>query len=84
MPRIRAVLPLAALLAVSVANAQRVYTTQDYKNAERWMGYNLAGLVTHTVSDVKYLPDGRLRYNDDHRRAQDRGSQVARSGSDTP
>jgi dipeptidyl aminopeptidase/acylaminoacyl peptidase len=65
MPRIRAVLPLAALLAVSVANAQRVYTTQDYKNAERWMGYNLAGLVTHTVSDVKYLPDGRLRYNDD-------------------
>jgi dipeptidyl aminopeptidase/acylaminoacyl peptidase len=65
MPRIRAVLPLAVLLAVTVANAQRVYTTQDYKNAERWMGYNLAGLVKHTVSDVKYLPDGRLRYNDD-------------------
>ena len=67
MPFNRSVASSAALLLVSVALpvlAQRVYTAQDYKNAERWMGYNLTGLVQHTVSGVTYLPDGRISFND--------------------
>jgi dipeptidyl-peptidase-4 len=44
--------------------AQKVYTADDYKKAERWMGYNTVGLVHHTIGDVKYLPDGRVFYSD--------------------
>jgi len=58
---------LALVFILSAAcslTAQQVYTTQDYKNAERWMGYNLTGLVQHTVSGVTYLPDGRISYKD--------------------
>src|ERR1700744_5168410 len=59
----------AALLAVlattpALLNAQRAYTAQDYAQAERWMGYNVNPLVDHTVSDVKYLPDGRVFFRD--------------------
>src|ERR1700753_1631674 len=56
------VVSLAALSLISVPalHAQRSYTTQDYAQAERWMGYNVNPLVDHTVSDVKYLPDGRV------------------------
>ncbi len=43
---------------------QRVYTAQDYSQAERWMSYNVNGLVHHTVRGVKYLPDGRVFYRD--------------------
>ena len=43
---------------------QRVYTSQDYAQAERWMSYNVNGLVHHTVRGVKYLPDGRVFYRD--------------------
>ncbi len=49
--------------------AQRVYTAQDYKSAERWMGYNTQPLVTHTVSGVMYLPDGRVFYRDPNGKA---------------
>jgi dipeptidyl aminopeptidase/acylaminoacyl peptidase len=59
--------PLLALVLLSLSLrcvAQQVYTAQDYKNAERWMGYNLTGLVQHTVSGVTYLPDGRISFND--------------------
>src|ERR1700761_8392248 len=45
-------------------HAQRTYTTQDYAQAERWMGYNVNPLVDHTVSDVKYLSDGRVFFRD--------------------
>src|ERR1700761_1250366 len=60
---------LAALLSVlstapALLNAQRAYTAQDYAQAERWMGYNVNPLVDHTVSDVKYLPDGRVFFRD--------------------
>ena len=44
--------------------AQRAYTAQDYAQAERWMGYNVNPLVDHTVTDVKYLPDGRVFFRD--------------------
>ncbi len=50
-------------------HAQRVYTADDYKNAERWMGYNTQPLVTHTVSGVNYLPDGRVFYRDPNGKA---------------
>ncbi len=51
-------------LAFSATHAQKVYTTEDYRNAERWMGYNTQPLVKHTVSGIKYLPDGRVFYRD--------------------
>jgi dipeptidyl-peptidase-4 len=53
-------------VAVSVlpAAAQKVYTKQDYAQAERWMSYNVDGLVHHTVRGVDYLPDGRVFYRD--------------------
>src|ERR1700761_410310 len=59
----------AALLSVlsttpALLSAQRIYTSQDYAQAERWMGYNTNPLVDHTVSDVKYLPDGRVFFRD--------------------
>src|SRR6185437_887561 len=60
---------LAALVAVisttpTLLYGQRAYTAQDYAQAERWMGYNVNPLVDHTVSDVKYLSDGRVFYRD--------------------
>jgi dipeptidyl-peptidase-4 len=52
-----------ALTAVSFPlAAQRVYTTQDYAQAERWMSYNVHDLVHGAVSGVTYLPDGRVFY----------------------
>ena len=61
----------AAVLAVSLSSlcasllrAQKVYTAEDYHNAERWMGYNTVPLVTHTVSGIEYLPDGRVFFRD--------------------
>ena len=44
--------------------AQKVYTKQDYTQAERWMSYNVAGLVHHTIRGVSYLPSGRVFYRD--------------------
>ena len=60
------VVSLAAfcLISVPALRAQRAYTAQDYAQAERWMGYNVNPLVDHTVSDVKYLPDGRVFFRD--------------------
>ncbi|HSU18584.1 MAG TPA: DPP IV N-terminal domain-containing protein, partial [Acidobacteriaceae bacterium] len=57
---------LAALLATtaSASFAQRVYTDHDYAQAERWMSYNVNPLVDHTVSEVQYLPDGRVFFRD--------------------
>lgn len=52
------------LIATPTLFAQRTYTAQDYEQAERWMGYNVNPLVDHTVSDVKYLSDGRVFYRD--------------------
>jgi dipeptidyl aminopeptidase/acylaminoacyl peptidase len=59
----------AALLTVLsttpvLLNAQRAYSAEDYAHAERWMGYNVNPLVDHTVSDVKYLSDGRVFFRD--------------------
>ena len=55
---------LACLVSSLPAAAQRVYTAEDYRQAERWMPYNTQPLVTHTVSGVTYLPDGRVFYRD--------------------
>lgn len=56
---------LAALpVLAATAHAQRVYTADDYKQAERWMSYNVRSLVTHTVSRVEVLPDGRFFYRE--------------------
>src|SRR5258707_217670 len=53
-----------SLIPVSALHAQRAYPAQAYAQAERWMGYNVNPLVAHTVSDVKYLPDGRVFLRD--------------------
>src|ERR1700679_4013709 len=65
----RSSLVAAAVLAgVAVsalpAVAQKVYTKQDYAQAERWMSYNVYGLVHHTIRGVDYLPGGRVFYRD--------------------
>jgi dipeptidyl-peptidase-4 len=57
---------LASLLvsATGAASAQQVLTDHDYARAERWMGYNLTGLVQHTVRTPQYLDDGRVFFGD--------------------
>ncbi|MGI4828003.1 MAG: DPP IV N-terminal domain-containing protein [Janthinobacterium lividum] len=55
---------LASLGAAAFAQSPRVYTAQDYHNAERWMAYNTLPLVSHTISGITYLPDGRVFYRD--------------------
>jgi dipeptidyl-peptidase-4 len=56
---------VSTLAAASLAaRAQRVYTANDYRQAERWMSYNVRPLVTHTVSHVALLPDGRIFYRE--------------------
>ena len=54
---------VVALAALPLA-AQQVYTAHDYAQAERWMSYNVNGLVHHTIGEVEYLPDGRVFYHD--------------------
>src|ERR1700691_5548243 len=55
---------VAAACVSMTAVAQKVYTAQDYANAERWMGYNVNSLVKHTVGGVTYLSDGRVFFRD--------------------
>jgi dipeptidyl aminopeptidase/acylaminoacyl peptidase len=59
----------ATLLALAVLSsapvlAQKTYTDADYSNAERWMSYNVAGLVHHTITRPEYLADGRVFFLD--------------------
>ena len=62
----RSSLVLAAVLVATVlpVSGQKVYTKQDYAQAERWMPYNVNSLVHHTIGGVSYLPDGRVFYRD--------------------
>ncbi len=63
--RCNAVLLAAIFASVSQAShAQKTYTAEDYRLAERWMSYNTQPLVRHTVSGISYLPDGRVFYRD--------------------
>lgn len=66
MARRRALLVAVSLLAACPASAlaQRVYTADDYKQAERWMNYNTRPLVTHTVTRAEFLADGRVFYRE--------------------
>jgi dipeptidyl aminopeptidase/acylaminoacyl peptidase len=62
-----ALLALASLAfapAVVSLHAQKTYTDADYAQAERWMSYNLSGLVQHTLTRPEYLADGRLFFLD--------------------
>jgi dipeptidyl aminopeptidase/acylaminoacyl peptidase len=58
------VFALAFASATLPVFAQKVYTKQDYTQAERWMPYNVDDLVLHTIRGVEYLPDGRVFYRD--------------------
>jgi dipeptidyl-peptidase-4 len=44
--------------------AQKVYTKQDYTQAERWMSYNVNPLVHHTIRGISYQASGRVFYRD--------------------
>lgn len=46
------------------AQAGRVYTADDYAQAERFMDYNVVPLVTHSVEHPVWLADGRFWYRD--------------------
>ncbi len=46
------------------AQDPRVYTDKDYAQAEKFMPYNVNGLVLHAVEDPTWLPDGRVWYRD--------------------
>jgi dipeptidyl-peptidase 4 len=64
--RVAVALSVCALSVSSTVFAQqpRTLTADDYAHAERWMNYNVAGLVQHTIGGVQYLPDGRVFYRD--------------------
>ncbi len=69
MPYRSAAALLLPLLAVSLhASAQqppaRELTREDYANAERFMPYNVAPLVSHTFAEPTFLPDNRFWYRD--------------------
>jgi dipeptidyl aminopeptidase/acylaminoacyl peptidase len=59
-----ALFAVSLLIATPTLFGQRTYTAQDYAQAERSMGYNVNSLIDHTVSDVKYLSDGRVFFRD--------------------
>ncbi len=60
---LRVVVALSVCLpAIVYAQQPRTLTTEDYAHAERWMAYNVAGLVQHTVSGVQFLPRGMAEF----------------------
>ena len=54
----------ALLFASASLPAQKVYTDQDYRNAERWMSYNTQPLVDGTVAGISYLPNGSVFFRE--------------------
>ena len=62
--RIVVSLSVCSTTTLFAQQSARVLTTEDYAHAERWMNYNVAPLVQHTISGIQYLPDGRLFYRD--------------------
>jgi hypothetical protein len=64
MKRFACVVMVGVACVSMSAVAQKVYTAQDYANAERWMSYNVNSLVKHTVGGVTYLADGRVFFRD--------------------
>jgi dipeptidyl aminopeptidase/acylaminoacyl peptidase len=49
---------------MAAAQEGRTYTGADYAQAERFMDYNVASLVYHTVDHPTWLADGRFWYRD--------------------
>ena len=46
------------------AQQPRVYTAEDYARAEKFMPYNVNGLVLHAVENPVWMADGRMWYRD--------------------
>ena len=59
-----AVAALGCAGAAGLAQQGRVYTTADYEQAEKFMGYNVDKLVLHTVERPAWLEDGRFWFGD--------------------
>ena len=55
---------LLSITLPALAQAPRVYTAQDYAQAEKFMSYNVNGLVLHAVEEPTWLGDGRFWYRD--------------------
>ena len=64
MPSTPSLLVGLLLCLPALAQTPRVYTTQDYAQAEKFMPYNVEPLVLHAVEDPTWLPDGRVWYRD--------------------
>jgi dipeptidyl-peptidase 4 len=62
--RVAVALSVSSTFFVYAQQPGRTLTTEDYAHAERWMNYNVNGLVQHTVGGVQFLPDGRVFYRD--------------------
>jgi dipeptidyl aminopeptidase/acylaminoacyl peptidase len=54
----------AVALAAAAAQQPRVYTAQDYAQAEKFMPYNVNSLVLHAVENPNWTADGRVWYRD--------------------
>jgi len=61
---VAAVLFVCSTFMASAQQAPRTLSADDYARAERWMNYNVTGLVHHTIGGVQFLPDGRVFYRD--------------------
>ena len=72
------------VMSAGAAAENRVLTASDYAQAERFMSYDTAPLVDHSVEKVSWLDDGHFWYRD-HDRAGDHFVQMdAASGNVTP
>ena len=62
--RFRLVAFAAVVFAAPTRAQQRVYTSDDYARAERFMNYNTTPLVFGTVVRGTWLPDDRFWFRD--------------------
>jgi dipeptidyl aminopeptidase/acylaminoacyl peptidase len=52
------------MAVTGAAQSGRIYTAADYRQAEKFMDYNLSGLVMHTVNHPTWMADGRFWFSD--------------------
>ena len=64
MPRLYPLVALALAVSACAQQAPRQYTREDYADAERFMPYAVAPLVSHTFAPPTFLPDNRFWYRD--------------------
>ncbi|MDE3105967.1 MAG: DPP IV N-terminal domain-containing protein [Acidobacteriota bacterium] len=63
-PHTRVLLLLLVAVTARSAVSQRQRTAEEYRQAERWMPYNVEPLLDHTFQQAAWLNDDRLWYAD--------------------